>query len=267
MRSIGWPWAIPAAIAIAIVAFVSGCGQVAGAAPVSYPAGCDSFGFSARRCAAIVDRARETAGGRLAGAPVSIGLEAPDESTNRLGGGEIARVVFGLADGTRLVEPVVCVGVPAGPGDAVCQEPRLVVTSSVSHDVPCTGEPPAGCPSQIVPDARAVDAARPLRLATTDIPIAGHGRQAVELGTVGLPNGYVSRIEAHVVNDQPSDFWVADATVRLELRPADPTRPPFGDVYERPLVDGVEEATAWLVFDVTEASPGAVLHLADIVIE
>jgi hypothetical protein len=36
---------------------------------------------------------------------------------------------------------------------------------------------------------------------------------------------------------------------------------------ERPLVAGVEQATLWLVFDVTEASPGAVLRLADIVVQ
>jgi hypothetical protein len=55
-----------------------------------------------------------------------------------------------------------------------------------------------------------------------------------------------------------------DEPIRLEVRPTDPSRPPFGNVYERGTIDGVEEATVWLAFDVTEVSPGAVLRLVDI---
>ena len=68
---------------------------------------------------------------------------------------------------------------------------------------------------------------------------------------------------AAIADERPTDFWI-DEPIRLELRPSDPTRPAFGNVYERGTIEGVEDATVWLVFDVTEVSPGAVLHLVDV---
>jgi hypothetical protein len=158
---------------------------------------------------------------------------------------------------------VMCVGVPSRPGDAVCQEPRIGIAGSADHDVPCTGEPPDGCATPIVLDATAVAAARPLQLATFDVPLDRMGHYEVEIGEVGLPNGYLTSLHAGLAEDDPSDFWMVEA-IRLEVRPADPARPRFGNVYERPLVEGVEDATVWLVFDVTEVSPGAVLHVVDV---
>ena len=162
-----------------------------------------------------------------------------------------------------MVEPVRCIGIPNGPDDASCWEPFIGVQSMVNHDVPCPGEPPDGCPSPIVPDAAALAAARPLELAVLDIPIDRLGHHEVKIGEVGLPNGYVTTLQAALAEDRPTDFWI-DGDVRLELRPADPDRPPFGNVYERGTIEGVEDATVWLVFDVTEVSPGAVLHVVDI---
>lgn len=252
-------------VALAMSALVGGCALLP-TARGPYPDACASFEFSPRRCSGIVEAARGSATDRLVSDPVSIELLAPERDSASLGGYEVVRVVFELADGTSVVEPVMCVGVPHGPDDAVCQEPRLAIATDVDHDVPCSGEPPEGCPSPIVPDPAAVQAARPLRLAALAVPIEGLGRHEVELGRVGLPNGYVTRLDARIVNDQPTDFWIT-SEIRLELRPDDAARPPFGNVYARPLVDGVEDATAWLVFEVTEASPGAVLKLADIVAE
>jgi hypothetical protein len=213
-----------------------------------------------------VEAARKRAADRLTAHPVGIELLAPRRQAT-LGGYDGALVAFKLPDGTSVVQRVTCVGVPHGPDDAVCQEPTIGLIDNIDHDVPCTGEPPEGCPSRIVPDPAAVAAARPLEIATLDVPIVGIGHQEVELGEVGLPNGYVTQLAATIVNDQPADFWVEDGEIHLELRPADPARPPFGNVYQRPLVDGVETASVWLEFDVSEASPGAVLHLADIVAE
>ena len=85
----------------------------------------------------------------------------------------------------------------------------------------------------------------------------------VKVGDVGLPNGYVTALRAAVGDTHPTDFWL-DEPIRLELRPSDPSRPPFGSVYDRGTVEGVEDASVWLVFDVTEVSPGAVLRLTDI---
>jgi hypothetical protein len=265
-------WLPPRRVSIATIATIvlaaalAGCALIGNDTPRPYPAGCVSLGFSARRCSAIVARARDGAAPSLDGGVASVGLLGPAADSTNLGHHQVARVVFGLRDGTTVVQPVVCVGVPAGPDDAVCQEPRLAVRSVVSHDVPCSGDAPAGCPSQIVPDPVAAAAAHPLRLSTLDVPIEGTGRHEVEVGAVGLPNGYVTRIDATVVNDQPADFWISGG-ILLDLRPSDATRPPFGSVYLRPLVAGAEQATLWLVFDVTEASPGAVLHLADIVVQ
>jgi hypothetical protein len=250
-------------VALVMSALVGGCGLLP-AARGPYPGGCASFEFSPRRCSAIVEAARASAADRLVSEPVSIELLEGDWSD--IGGYEVVRVVFELADGTSVEEPVVCIGVPHGPDDAVCQEPRLAIATNVDHDVPCTGEPPEGCPSPIVPDPAAVQAARPLRVPALVVPIEGLGHHEVELGRVGLPNGYVTRLDATIVNDQPTDFWITPE-IRLELRPEGDARPPFGNVYMRSLVDGVEEATAWLVFEVTEASPGAALKLADIVAE
>ena len=240
-------------------AALGGCSLVPAAAPVTYPAGCHAFGFSERRCAAIVAEAR----GSLQEEPTRIELLEAEQGSVSLGGNQVARVVFTLDDGSTVVEPVTCVGVPDGPDDWVCQEPRLGVGSAVSHDVPCPGEPPDGCPSQIVPDGAASAASKALQVAALDVPIDGIGHREVKVGDVTLPNGYVSVLDARVVNDQPDDFWIG-GTILLELR-SDPGRPPFGNVYERPLVPGAEHAELWLVFDVTEASTGAVLHLADIV--
>jgi hypothetical protein len=93
-----------------------------------------------------------------------------------------------------------------------------------------------------------------------------HRGPCAERSSSRLPNGYVTTLDARILNDRPDDFWVHDG-IKLDLRPDDPSRPPFGNVYQREPVEGAEAATLWLVFDVTDAQPGAVLHLADIAVE
>ena len=250
------------AIAVATV-ILGGCDALSGPGGAPYPASCASFEFSERRCAAIVARARQTAADRVTSEPVGIGLLHQEDGSAQLGGYQVARVVFTLSDGTRVVEPVMCVGIPNGPGDAICQEPAIGIASGANHDVPCTGEPLEGCATPIVLDPDAVAAARPLQLATFDVPLDHIGHYEVQVGEVGLPNGYLDVARAAVADERPTDFWM-DEPIRLEVRPTDPSRPPFGNVYERGTIDGVEEATVWLAFDVTEVSPGAVLRLIDI---
>jgi hypothetical protein len=242
---------------------LAGCDALSGPGGAPYPASCGSFEFSERRCAGIVARARQTAADQLTSEPVAIGLLHQEDGTAQLGGYQVARVVFTLPDGSRVVEPVMCIGVPDGPGDAACWEPFISVQSAVSHDVPCAGEPPDGCATPIALDPEAVAAARPMQLPAFDVPLDHLGHYEIEVGEVGLPNGYIDELRAAVAEERPADFWI-DEPIRLEVRPKDPSRPPFGDVYARGRTDGVEDATVWLVFDVTEASPGAVLHLVDI---
>jgi len=213
----------------------------------------------------VVEIAKAAASDRLVEEPISIALSPPDQGEASLGGGEVVRIVFALPDGEIVVQPVSCIGIPNGPNDAACQEPFVEIRGGANHDVPCEGEPPDGCATPIVLDPEAVAAARPLRLAAFDIPLERLGHHEVEVGRVGLPNGYVTELQAAVGDAHPTDFWVGDA-IRLELRPTDPDRPPFGNVYERGTIEGVEEAGVWLVFDVTELSPGAILRVVDIAV-
>jgi hypothetical protein len=46
----------------------------------------------------------------------------------------------------------------------------------------------------------------------------------------------------------------------------DPSRPVFGNVYERGSFPGVEDVVATLIFDVVETPPGAVLPVRDVVV-
>jgi len=249
--------------ALVVAGVVAGCDMLSGPGGAPYPASCASFEFSERRCAAIVARARQTAADEVSSEPLGIGLLHPENGSAQLGGYQVARVVFTQSDGTRVVEPVMCIGIPDGPGDAVCQEPSIGIAGGANHDVPCTGEPPEGCATPIVLDPEAVAAAHPLQLATFDVPLDHIGHYEVRVGEVGLPNGYLDVARAGVAEERPIDFWM-DEPIRLEIRPSDPDRPPFGNVYDRGTVEGVEDASVWLVFDVTEVSPGAVLHLVDI---
>ena len=180
--------------AVVAAVVLAGCDALSGPGGAPYPASCGSFEFSERRCAAVVARARQTAAGQVTSEPVGIGLLHSEDGSAQLGGYQVARVVFTLSDGTRVVEPVMCIGVPDGPGDAVCQEPFISVQGDASHDVPCTGEPPEGCATPIALDPAAVAAARPLQLATFDVPLDHVGHHEVKVGDVGLPNGYVDRV-------------------------------------------------------------------------
>ena len=242
---------------------LAGCDALTGPGGAPYPASCGSFEFSERRCAAIVARARHTAAGQVASEPVGIGLLHSEDGSAQLGGYQVARVVFTLSDGTRVVEPVMCIGVPDGPGmrSARSRSSGSRATRATMSRAPAT--PPEVCATPIALDPAAVAAARPLQLATFDVPLDQVGHHEVKVGDVGLPNGYVTALRAAVGDTHPTDFWL-DEPIRLELRPSDPSRPPFGSVYERGTVEGVEDASLWLVFDVTEVSPGAVLRLTDI---
>ena len=77
-----------------------------------------------------------------------------------------------------------------GPPTLVCSETPGIQAVDLHNgywDVPCTGEPPDGCPSPIVPPTgAAARGARALRLATLDVPVGEVGHHEVEIGTGGF---------------------------------------------------------------------------------
>ena len=145
-----------------------------------------------------------------------------------------------------------------------CQEPSIGIAGGANHDVPCTGEPPEGCATPIVLDPEAVAAARPLQLATFDVPLDHVGHYEVQVGDVGLPNGYLD-VAARRRGGRASDRLLAGRAdppraaarrTRAARRSATSTSAGPSRASRTPSV--------WLVFDVTEVSPGAVLRLVDI---
>ena len=97
-----------------------------------------------------------------------------------------------------------------------------------------------------------------------DVPIDRLGRYEINVGQSGLPNGYLSKRQFIVPDTRPTDFWIRGG-IYLDLRPPI-GRPPVGSVYRDPF-KGTEPVDVFLVFEVTETSPGAVLKIRDLVVE
>jgi hypothetical protein len=261
-----------AVLAFAVVAVLFGGYQLVGGGEPKggvYPTACADFGFAARRCAAIVARARDEASidaARVAGVEL---LAPPREGGVKLGGLMVAQVRFKLGDGASITQDVWCKGVwPSD--DLACQEnPELEVFTGIDHDVPCTGEAPNGDPAgcatiPATPPPAAIAAARPLHVAALDVPLDRLGRYEIKVGQSGLPNGYLTKRQFIVPDTRPTDFWIRGG-IYLDLRPP-MGRPPVGSVYRDPFT-GTEPIDVFLVFEVTETSPGAVLKIRDLVVE
>jgi hypothetical protein len=232
-----------------------------------YPAVCEQLDFPARQCAAIVARALSNADLRAEDVASIEILPPPINGAATLGRGMIARVRFELKAGTEVTAEIRCFGILGG-GDACNEDPTIGIAGGVDHDVPCTGagEPPNGCATLPPPARPAVQAlARPLRIEALDIPIDHLGRYEIDVGEAGLPDGILSRRSASLADPRPEAFWI-DEPIMLEVRPLDPSRPPIGSIYRDPF-DGVEPVKVYLVFDVTEWTPGAVLRVRDLIVE
>ena len=137
------------------------------------------------------------------------------------------------------------------------------MSSGIDHDVPCSGAPPDGCATLPPTAARSVQDASALEVEALDIPIDGEGRYEVEVGRATLPNGYLTERSMSLVDRSPTGFW-ADS-VRLEVHPDDPDRPPVGSIYREPF-DGPEPVTVLVVVEVTEFEEPSTLQLRDIVV-
>ncbi len=154
--------------------------------------------------------------------------------------------------------------------------PRTIYDMGVNWDVACTtaspNDDPAGCSTPLPSlEPAAVAAAVPLEVAALDVPITRTGPMEVFLGSATLANGVLHEASFHLegiepgVQVLPSGLEVAD-TIRLEVRPSDPSRPPFGNGYARGWHPGVEVAKAFLVLDVTGFDPGTMLRIRDVLV-
>lgn len=251
-------------LAILIGLVASGCDVVADLGKPKggpYPEACAQWSYSARRCEAIVDRARHSA--EIVEADIRAIQLLPFDFNPGLGGGQVALVRFELKDGETVDEPVTCVGVGRGPA---CNDVATIsIAAGIDHDIPCAGEPPLGCatlpPS---PGPEAIAAATPFRLASIDVPLDHEGRYAVKIGKATLPNGYLQERSLRLVDDQPDTFWIGGDAL-LDVRTDIAGRPFVGSVYREPF-DGAEPVTIFLVFEVTDLDSPSLLQVRDIVV-
>jgi hypothetical protein len=257
---------------ICLSLLASGCALVGIAAPdgtdpsALYPAACAKFGFSQRRCDAVVEAGRA----QLEGArPAVTAIELlPDELPGQARTTEfVARVRFHFVGGGDATQVVTC-GV-GGDISIVCSErPVIRIAMDFNWDVPCAGEAPEGpCATALpTPNAAALARARPVEIPSADYPVAAPGHYEIRVGEVVLPNGYLTEARVRLADERTQAFHVS-GRVRLELRPSDPARPAFsGSLIQRPLQSGPERVEVFLVLDVIDTTPNAALEIRDLVV-
>lgn len=236
------------------------------------PAECAAMKFAEDRCLAVVIAGLGRAGLTLADvASISLAEVPPD--TTRLGGGHIvAMVTWRLPDGSSGSGEVGCAGI-GGQYRLVCTDrPEIRLSSPINgyQDVPCGavpgGEPGSACATPLPAiDPEAASAAVPLEIATHDYPILGLGPQEILVGRATLPNGILSDARFSLADPFTRAFTVRDG-IALVVRPLDPTRPPFDNIYAHGWYSGTEEVEAYLVFDVIAFTPGATLDVRDLIV-
>ena len=238
--------------AVAILLLLAACDAVSQPSQPprgEYPGVCPAWGFPAHQCRSIAWRAAKEASVDLASQPTIEFLPFKVPGGTNLGGGQIADVLFTLADGRSVKQDVRCVGAsflaPACNGAA-----QIFPGFGVSHDVPCSGEPPASCAAlPPTPDASAIARAHSFNLAEFSIPIDHPGRYEAKVGTATLANGYMFDSRVDLAEPSPEDYWLE--FIKLEVRSDIPGRPPVGSIYRDPY-DGPEPVSIFIVFEVTE---------------
>ena len=236
-----------------------------------YPDGCAAYELSERRCAYIVEWAREQAelgdgqdaSVELLGDPDCL-PPVPDRASCPIRSMEfIVRIRVTEPEGDWSDHPVFC-GI-GGAYTLLCtDEPRIEARSPMEgyHDVPCSGEAPeAPCASPVpsIQPAAAADA-KALEVATLDIPIDHVGSYSIPVGQAVLPNGILSEAEFHLGDDTPSDLLLTHDGIRLTVESLD-GGPPFQNIYLHGWRPGTERVQATLTFEVEWFEPGAVLRV------
>jgi hypothetical protein len=257
------------AVSLLLACMVAGCSTLADARPTGgpYPEACESLSFPARQCEAIVAFAQANAS-IAPGTVTSIDILPPPP---RQGGGVmvqgiVAQVRFHRSDQPDQTEEVWCPGLTGENARACSADAQIGIYGNIDHDVPCQDSSPKSCatpPPSPRPAVRAI--ARPLRVASLDIPLDHLGPYEVEVGEAGLPDGVLSTLSATLAETDPETFWIAQ-TIEIVARPVDPARPEVGSVYREPF-DGVEPVKVFLVFEVTQLKSDSVLQVRDLVVE
>jgi hypothetical protein len=172
-------------------------------------------------------------------------------------------VVIAIASATRTNQPQL-VGDVAGAPAYKWNEPFLDWPQT--GDLPCeTEEGPCGPPTPTL-DPNLKAQGRPLSIAKVDVPVGKPGRHELELGELVLPNGFHSRTFFKITNGDPAVYRVAQTHV--EFRSLEPGAPAFKEfARDRPAFHGPERVMAVLVWDFDWSSPGAIMSIADLVVE
>lgn len=237
-----------------------------------YPEGCAAYALSARRCAYIVDWARQQAGltagealtVELLGDPACPTGDAPSCGIMRTTS-FIVRIRLTTPAGVASDHPVFC-GVGGGSTLLCTEEPRIEVHSPMEayHDIPCTGEATDSCATPVPTiETAAAAAAVPLNVAAIEIPIDHVGPYSIPVGQAVLPNGILSAAEFGLVDDAPTDILLGPEGMFLEITSLDGGQA-FKNVYERGWHAGTERIEATLTFTVEWFEAGAVLHVKDV---
>lgn len=235
-----------------------------------YPDACGAYGFSERRCEAVVAHAIRAANvdaqavESIEFIPNPMCGPQPDGSTilcNR-SGWEAAYVRIHLAGGSNVEQSVYC-----GVGSAFqlsCTETPAIPVGNPVHDG--YSDTPEGATPLPAIDPAAAAEARALQVESMKIPVDHAGRYDVAVGEATIPNGILSEStfvlatpDALSVTTDPSGIWLA-------VRPVDPGRPPFENIYARGWIDGTEPVQVSLVFNVVDFTPGATLEVVDLVV-
>lgn len=239
-----------------------------------YPDGCPTYRLSDRRCAYIVDWAREQTG-LGPDDPATIELLGDPECIN---GSSDCVPPLRTQDFVVTVRVTPAGGVPAdqsvfcgvgGSATYLCTEsPRIAVHTPIGGytDVPCSGEAPAGCATPVpTADPSAATGASPLEVSGLPIPMNDIGPYSVDVGTAVLPNGLLSETALTLADAAPTDFRLSPDGIRLVVESLD-GGPPFDNAYDHGWRPGTERVSVRLVFELEWYEPGAELVVASLVV-
>lgn len=257
----------PAAITIASL-LVAGCGllPLAPHQPAAALRPCADL-HSADRCSAILTVAAEQLGipdDEVSSISIDVNETHPPGVT--LGGAWPVTVLVVVDGNVRKVS--MCGGLAIGP--ACSESPEWTVRSSVESgyaDVPCAGEAPNGCATQLpalTPDA--LRDAEPLRVQQRTIDIPEIGPYRVHLGEARLANGILEVAAGTLGDPWPDHVHLSSAGIRIEVVSKVEGRPPFNNLYEHGWWKGVEPVDVFLVFEARHVDAGASIEIRDVLV-
>jgi len=256
---------------------IGGCARLAALGPAPTPAACGLV-FDETRCE-VVTLAAAVALDIDPGDIVT--LEIMPEPTPEVladgsvilqvrSGGPPLDVRVQLRDGTFRLHTLHCGGIASGYDPPCMAEPHLRAASMTRdgyRDIPCVGEPPAGCATpQPAIQADAAADAEPIAIDALEVPVDREGPHEVPIGRGSLPNGILTEAAFELVDAWPDGLIILDGSVFLDVRSLEPDGTPFDNYYLHGWRDGVERIEAFLVFTADHIEPGAVLRIRDVVV-